>query len=116
MTKVVYNACYGGFGLSDAAKELYLKYSGVSYTSKEDEFSSLTGKTFYVDGEYISLHEIGRADPILIRVIEELGEAANVSYSQLTIVDVPEGERYRIDEYDGSESVMTVSDYNWETA
>jgi hypothetical protein len=34
----------------------------------------------------------------------------------LCVADVPTGERYRIDEYDGSESVMTVDSYEWQTA
>lgn len=116
MTKVVYNDCYGGFGLSDEAVELYLTKKGVDFTSKEGQFSSLTGSSFYVDGEYFSTYDIDRADSTLVEVIEELGERANTCFSKLKIADIKPGESYRIDEYDGIESVMTVDDYDWKTA
>jgi hypothetical protein len=51
-----------------------------------------------------------------VQVVEELGEDANTRFSELAIADIPEGTKYRIDEYDGSESVMTVDDYNWSVA
>lgn len=92
MTKIVYNACFGGFGLSDTAEKLYKKLNkGIAW-----------------DG--------GRADPILAKVVEILGEKANGDYAKLKIAEVPEGSRYRIDEYDGNESVMTPEDYEWEIA
>ena len=92
MTKVVYNACYGGFGLSSEAIELYAQ------KTNEKSFSH---------------YDLQRADPILIEVVEELGEKANTRFSDLQIVDIPVGELYRIDEYDGLETVMMISDYNW---
>lgn len=36
-----------------------------------------------------------------------------IDFAQLTIADV--SAPYRIDEYDGRESVMTASDYDWIT-
>jgi len=83
--KVVYNACFGGFGLSDEAEARYAELSGS-------------------DGGYQSRH-----DPILVRVVEELGEAAS---GNLRIAEI-EGSIYRIDEYDGSESVETPDSYDW---
>ena len=46
-----------------------------------------------------------RTDPDLIKVVEELGEKANSNYSELEIVEIPNGFEYTIDEYDGMETV-----------
>lgn len=95
MVKIVYNACYGGFGLSDEALDLYEKLTG-NRPEWHDDFV--------------------RHDPHLVAVVEQLGERANGSYSELVIAEVPAGTKYRIDEYDGLESVMTVEDYTWTVA
>ena len=93
MTKIVFNECYGGFGLSEAALEMYKELGGTE-----------------------EAWDIPRACPILVQVVETLGESVNTSYSSLKIAEVPEGTLYRIDEYDGFESVMTQDDYDWKTA
>jgi len=64
----------------------------------------------------INVRDFYRADPVLIQVIEELGDKANGDCAKLAIAEVPAGTKYRIDEYDGNESVMTVEDYEWQTA
>lgn len=46
-----------------------------------------------------------RADPVLIRVVEELGEAASGEHAELKIVEVPDGVDWEIDEYDGMETI-----------
>jgi len=48
---------------------------------------------------------IPRNDPLLIQVIEELGEVANTKVSQLEIVEIPDDVEWEISEYDGSEHV-----------
>jgi hypothetical protein len=53
---------------------------------------------------------------VLVQVVEELGEKANDSFADLYIVELPAGTVYRIDEYDGRESVMTNDDYDWSVA
>ena len=54
-----------------------------------------------------------RDDPVLIQVIEKLGKKANGRCAQIKIEDVPKGALWRIDEYDGNESVMTQDAYEW---
>lgn len=50
--------------------------------------------------------EVGdRSDPDLIRVVEELGKAANGRHSELEIVEIPDGVDFEINDYDGMESV-----------
>ena len=94
VTKIVYNACFGGFGLSETAWERYRE----------------------LGGQETSRYDINRADPVLVQVVEELGEEANTRFSELRIRDLPEGTKYRIDEYDGNESVCTIDDYDWSVA
>lgn len=98
MTKIVYNGCFGGFGLSEAAWERYQELGGTAASAYDLD------------------HGGNRADPVLVQVVEELGDRANTRFSDLRIRDVPAGTKYRIDEYDGNESVMTVDDYEWSVA
>jgi len=90
INKVVINDSYGGYGLSEEAKAR-LKELGQEY------------------GEY----RIPRHDPILIRVIEELGlDRASGNHAQLKIVEIV-GRTYRIEEYDGMEGVVTPNIEEW---
>jgi len=49
--------------------------------------------------------DIERNDPILIQVIEELGDKASGRYSKLRIVEIPDDVQWEIEEYDGQEWV-----------
>ena len=83
MMKVVINTCYGGFGLSDLAKEkLPIGFDEYCLTVKE------------------------RSHPSLIKVVEELGEAANGLCADLQVIEVDEDAiNPRIENYDGMEWV-----------
>lgn len=127
MTKIVYNACFGGFGLSDGAVRRYAEIAGITlYDSKEYGFTSWyrIPKSEYDALEdyeakneaYFSVSDLSRTDPALVQVVEELGERANDSFARLQIAEVPAGTLYRIDEYDGLESVMTQDTYDWSVA
>ena len=95
MTKIVYNACYGGFSISSLAIERYWEIKGEE---KPDDWSQ---------------YDIERTDPVLIRVIEELGHDADGDCADLYVKELPKGTLYRIDEYDGLETVMTIDEYHW---
>lgn len=41
----------------------------------------------------------------LIKVVEELGKKANGICAELAVVEIPDGTDYRIDEYDGLETI-----------
>jgi hypothetical protein len=101
MTKIVYNACYGGFGLSDEAMMRYCEIKGI------------TEETIY-GGIYDG--DIERTDPVLVQVVEELGDKASGEYAKLRIAELSAGTLYRIDEYDGFEQVCTQDDYAWSVA
>lgn len=49
-----------------------------------------------------------RSHPLLVKVVEELGEDANTRYSKLKVVEVPDGVDYTIEEYDGLEHIAEV--------
>jgi hypothetical protein len=46
-----------------------------------------------------------RSNPLLIQVVEELGEAASGMCGKLEIVEIPDDVNWEIDEYDGMETV-----------
>jgi len=139
MTKIVYNACFGGFGLSHEAVMRYADIQGITlYHTNEsglfthyylcppeeyerlradDETKSIGQYRFArSNAMYFSPNNIERTDPALVQVVEELGDKVNDLYSKLCIEEVPAGTLYRIDEYDGSESVMTQDNYEWKMA
>lgn len=46
-----------------------------------------------------------RSDPVLIKVVEELGEKANGRCAELSVVEIPDGVDWEISEYDGMEYI-----------
>lgn len=120
MTKIVYNACFGGFGLSNEAIKLYGELKGLNLVFIEDKDYPQHGR-WHREGNpdydyYFDQYTIGRTDPVLVQVVEELGEKANDRYSDLQIADLAPGTRYYIDEYDGQESIMTIDSIDWNVA
>lgn len=89
MHKVVYNACYGGFGLSKEAIQYLKDKHGLN-----------------------SNEEFERHDKRLVDVVEVLGDKASGFCAKLAIAEI-DSPMYRIDEYDGFESVETPETYNW---
>ncbi len=113
MTKIVYNACYGGFGLSDEAIEMYLDLRGFKYKKIKERWVSGYEVEGWKDFYY---RDIDRADPVLVQVVETLGDKSNGNFSNLEIKDVPEGTLYRITEYDGYETIETKENLDWKVA
>jgi hypothetical protein len=113
MTKIVYNTCFGGFGLSDRAIRRYLELRGGEITTETDEYGNTH---FFLNGESFDEYDISRADPILARVVEELGSAASGHTAALRIRELPVGTQYCIEEYDGLERVVTIDEYVWSVA
>lgn len=129
--KVVINNCYGGFGLSVACvKELirrgcsgiskipvgkfFKDYSATPKTGyKKEKDKELTvyrsGICTYVGDDnfiYDNITGIPRDDPILVKVIEDLGaEICSGDYAKLKIVEIPCSVTWIINEYDGLEVV-----------
>jgi hypothetical protein len=80
--KIVINTRYGGFGLSKEALALFNERSGAVVTY---DFN------------------IKRNDPILVEIVEQLGEAANGDFAELKVVKIPDDVQWTIEEYDGNE-------------
>lgn len=143
--KVVINACFGGFSLSQAAVKRLAELQGREcyffshdhktgkYTSIDSGEKCLAWSAFDVPNpnevlgtprdwlkmsmeerrqanELSDKHAIeerpdDRSDPLLIQVIEELGEGADGDCASLKIVEIPDSVQYEIEEYDGNEHV-----------
>jgi len=74
-----------------------------------EEVEALTNENYHKHYLYLDRDEDEwRADPHLIRVIEELGAEANGSCANLQIVEVPINVKWTINEYDGMEWVAEV--------
>lgn len=132
--KVVINSCYGGFGLSPKAKQRYLELKGhKSYFYKQskyiytdntieftrvDDIDDVPDLFFYCttrdQGETIldyptdtlSCYSLERSDPILVQVVEELGKESFGRCANLKVVEIDKGRWFKIDEYDGYESIQ----------
>lgn len=127
--KLILNKCFGGFGLSKEAYELYAEKKGIKvyeyyqdyekgfdYFKKGNNgickfyFTKDFGQEIKLNneeyGKYcLDLSEEDRTDKILIEVVEELGKKANNMYSNLKVVEIPDNSFYKIDKYDGVETI-----------
>lgn len=137
MTKVVYNACYGGFGLSKEAIQRYWEIKGqqvwiediqwgctVWLVPPEERLEQKFGEKYTAmsrdervaynqaySAQFWYDRHVDRHDPALVQVVEELGDKANGKYAKLRIAEI--SGPYRIDEYDGFESVETPDNLDW---
>ncbi len=130
--KLVINKCFGGFGLSEAAYEKLIEW-GVpvrKYVSEQrNPETGLYERPPENKGEIIfdrdqeseepmreTMRKIAgrywdtwisqnRTHPLLIKAVEELGDAASGRHAKLAVIEIPDGIEWEIDEYDGQESV-----------
>jgi hypothetical protein len=129
MTKVVKNSCYGGFSLSPEAEIEYLrrkrgeahayekagdprgKFAAISLAEYEwgtQQYLTHVDNGWYTDEleGHFSGRQLERDDPLLIEVIEDLGaDNASGEHADLTIVEIPGGVDWEIDDYDGAETI-----------
>lgn len=83
---IVINNCYGGFSISDDAEVVYREMAGIT------------------DPNWYSRY-IDRDDPYLVKIVKEMGAAANGSCANLKIIEIPGDVDWQIEEYDGKEWV-----------
>jgi hypothetical protein len=111
MPKVVVNACFGGFGLSHDAIMRYGELANLNLVYVKGDHR--WGDRYFKDGiqddeNSFWEHDIERNDPILVQVVEELGEAADGEAAELRIADVPDDAAWYLDDYDGIETIREV--------
>lgn len=116
MGTIVINAGYGGFSLSREAvlraRELSCNPAWGGPCIKGDKYPDGAG----VPHDYgYTDDDVPRDDDTLVRVVEERGRRANGPCAWLRVVELPTGTAYRIEEDDGLESVVTISD-DWRIA
>lgn len=122
MYLVVYNNCFGGFGLSEEAIIRYHEIKGKQVFKVEEDGDTYF---FYEDpcGRYLDQMEsdkvegfydctVERHDPALVQVVQELLNKANGPFANLTIRQI-QGNEYRIECYDGQETVLEPKDVPW---
>lgn len=90
---VVVNVCYGGFGLSKLAWE-WLSERGFRPTGESWDYEGLSSED--------------RCHPLLVECVRTLGKLANGSYSDLEIKAISDDYFYKIEEYDGDETLKLV--------
>lgn len=139
MGKIVINKCYGGFSLSEKAIKRYAEIKGtplyieqgswgniywtvpkeerVVYL-KDDAFINASYEDKIKSNQFYEEHTISsryfdRTDPILVQVVEELGNDADGDCAELEIIEIPRGTLYRINEYDGYETMEYRDDGDW---
>ena len=83
---VVINTCYGGFGLSGRAETAYRRMAGITDPAWHD-------------------CDVERDDPYLVKIVQDLGLAANGSHANLKVVEIPGDVDWEIAKYDGNEWV-----------
>ena len=131
--KVVINRCFGGFGLSRMAVERYLELKGVTGYLEKDTYGmdkfwlvppgpervmEMTNEQWWAmtteermahnrrwESQVFYDRDLERNDPLLVQVVEELGQAASGQFAALEVVEIPDGVEWVIEEYDGSEHV-----------
>lgn len=110
--KIIINICYGGFNLSTEAFEALIDLGMTLGPEGEADICSYDYES-YSNKYYFSNHNNKspnppineRTDPLIIKVVEELGPLACGHHSKLKIVEIPDGVEYTIEEYDGIEWV-----------
>lgn len=123
--KVVYSNFYGGFSLSPKAIKWLLDH-GVpavdeNQENKPEKYIEIIEGSFGFGKEYIeirpgfvldSVPHMKRHDPLLVECVETLGSEANGWCTDIQVKDIGES-LYRIEYYDGMETVITEYD-DWQ--
>jgi len=112
--KIVINDCFGGFTLSNKAHERLIELGVQYYKSYDDIPKDNKGlyivKSDSIFGEYYDnfYNSEYRTNPLLIQVVEELGEEASGFAGELKIVEIPDGIQWEIHDYDGVETIHEI--------
>lgn len=127
--KIVINACFGGFGLSYEAVMEYARLKDMTLYAYSGKFENgeyslspyIPGEkafclSYFTSPDAVSKKKVSsddmfdengieRNDPVLIQVVESLGDKAFGRFSKLKLVEIPDDTKWIITEYDGCERV-----------
>lgn len=94
--EVLYNTCYGGYGISETAIK--------EYNKRKKEIDPLFQEISY---DFFSILGTSRDDTTLIEIFKEMGNKFNDKYAKIKIKKIPKKYKnfYEISEYDGKESI-----------
>jgi len=89
---VMYNTCYGGFSLSEAAVAEYRRRCP--------------------EAVHVSARNVERHDPVMVQIVREMQEKANGMCAKIELERIPAEyqNHYEIGEYDGLEGVQLQYD------
>lgn len=103
--KIVINACFGGFSISDKATRHFAKLSGLTLEERPS-CSVFRSVDFYTpDGSQFYDWDMNRDDPHLVATVETLGASANGDHAALKVVEIPSDVEWEIVDYDGCEHI-----------
>ena len=86
--RIVINRCYGGFGLSNLAVK---RYRELAWIPEKDLFW---------------IYDIPRNSPLLLQVIDELGEEKSSDvFAKLKVIEIPDDVKWHIADFDGMEHI-----------
>lgn len=133
--KVVINAQYGGFSLSKEGVQRYCDIKGIPFWITDDvKYKSLGIYTCWIVPESERVEDLGdrwfdltmderqeynkkystqtindrdipRDDPALVQLVEEDSKKYSGKHTTLKVVEIPDGVKWQIEEYDGYEHV-----------
>ena len=73
--------------------------------SMNDIYHRFNGKSRMFERYWDTWTRDSRTHPLVVRVVEELGNASDGPYAALRVVEIPDGVEFEIDEYDGNEHI-----------
>lgn len=104
--KVVINACFGGWSMSEeAGNEL-----GIVFKPTVLSNGAVLNSPMWRSVSLYQLEEKGysRTHPKVVEVVERMGEKASGCFSKLTVIDIPDDVEWEVEEYDGYERIDEV--------
>jgi len=78
------------------------------YCYTKDYGQTITDKTKIDEGSYFYYGYIERTDPDLVAIVEKYGDKVSGYLSNLKVVEIPDGVKWEIDDYDGVESIEEI--------
>ena len=104
--QVVFNICFGGFGISKKCAKRMVELGSKAAAKVIEE----NGEDSYWHGSLP--YDYPRHCPILVQAVLELEADASAASANLCVATL-EGDRYIIKEYDGAEGVVEPDDIDW---